>query len=334
MSTRRDVASVAGVSVRTVSNVVSGMAQVSGPTRRRVLDAIEELGYRPSELARSLKIGRSGLIGLMLPDLDTPYFAEITRDFVRQGTAHRVTVVIDQTDGDRDRELAFLQRAARGSLFDAVVLSPLALTPSDLEGLPSAGPLVFLGEESFPGFDKVMVDNPLASHQAVTHLIDTGRRRIAAIGTEARPRAVSTQRLAGYRSALAAAGLAERPEWLGQVSSFTRQEGYDAMSSLLALAEPPDAVFCFTDPLALGALRALHDHQVAVPGEVAVVGFDDIEDGRFSVPRLSSVRPDKDWLARTTFQRLLARLGGEEREPATLIVPHRLEVRDSSRNRP
>lgn len=328
MATRREVARAANVSVRTVSNVVNGFDHVAPDTRERVLRAIEELEYRPSELARSLKVGRSGLVGLMLPELDTAYFAELTRAFVEGGAEHGLTVVVDQTDGDHERELALLHRTANGALFDALVLSPLALRADDVAGF-AAGPLVFLGEDEFPGFDKVMIDNFQAAYEAVDHLVQQGRRRIAAIGAERAAHGSSALRLEGYRAALRAGGR-DLPEIVEYVSGFRRPEGAAAMRRLLDGPDRPEAVFCFSDPLALGALRTLYEAHVSVPDDVAVVGWDDIEDGRFATPSLTTVSPDKKWLARTALDRIARRLSGEDLPGEVLVGPHRLIVRESS----
>lgn len=331
MASRRDVAEAAGVSVRTVSNVVAGFAHIAPATRTRVLDAIAQLEYRPSEVARTLRGGRSGLIGLMLPELDTPYFAELTRAFVEEGASRGLTVVIDQTDGDRARELGLLRRTARGSLFDALVLNPLALTTDDMALLTGDQHVVLLGENPYPGFDRVVIDNAAAAREATAHLIAGGRRRIAAIGAGRSAHGSGADRLAGYRHALRDAGLEEDPSLISSVRNFSRADGAEAVRGLLGLDSPPDAVFCFSDPLALGALRALHELGIRVPDDVAVVGFDDIEDGRFSVPTLTSISPDKRWIARTALDRIEGRLSGDIREPETLIGPHSLVIRESSR---
>jgi len=329
MATRREVADAAGVSVRTVSNVVNGFEHVAPATRQRVLRTIQNLDYHPSELARGLKVGRSGLIGLMLPELDTAYFAELTRAFVDGGFERGLTVVVEQTDGDRERELAFLHRAATGALFDALIASPLALRAEDVAGF-SAGPLVFLGEDDFPGFDKVMIDNFQAAFEAVDHLVDQGYRRIAAIGAERTAHGSSSLRLQGYRAALRAAPDAPLPEIVEYVSGFRRPEGAAAMTRLLSMPEPPDAIFCFSDALALGALRALREAGMAVPHDVAVVGWDDIEDGRFATPSLTTISPDKQWIAHTALDRVAQRLADPNIEAEVFLAPYRLIVRESS----
>ena len=331
MANRREVAAAAGVSVRTVSNVVNDYVHVSDATRKRVLQAIQELDYRPSELARSLKVGRSGLIGLVLPELDTPYFAELTRAFVEEGVRHGATVVIDQTDGDLERERYLIDRTEYGSLFDALIISPLALTPEHVANVSADRPLVFLGEEAFPRFDHVMIDNRAAAREAVAHLLGTGRRRIAAVGAECPPRRSSSQRLDGYRDALREAGLDVDESLVVFVESFRRGQGASATQQLLDRAVAPDALFCFSDPLALGAIRTLHQHGVRIPDDIAVVGFDDIEDGRFSTPSLTTVSPDRRFIARTALDRVEAKLANTADDSNRLtIAPHRLEIRESS----
>jgi DNA-binding LacI/PurR family transcriptional regulator len=330
MSTRRNVATAAGVSVRTVSNVVNGFEHVAPETRARVLEAIESLGYRPSELARSLKAGRSGLVGLILHNVDNPYFAELTRAVVEEGAARGLTVVIDQTDGDRERERAIVERTARGGLFDALIINPIAIEASEITAFGDTGPIIFLGEQDFPGFDKVMIDNFAASREAVRHLLAGGRRRIAVIGANLNAQGTSSQRLEGYLAALSEAGLPRDDALIPVVDLFTRSSGATAMRGLLDLPEPPDSVFCFNDPLALGAMRAAHMNGVRMPEQLAIIGFDDIEDGRFSTPSLTTVSPDKPWIARTALDRIVRRLEGEDVPAETLVGPYQLVVRESS----
>jgi LacI family transcriptional regulator, repressor for deo operon, udp, cdd, tsx, nupC, and nupG len=324
------VAEAANVSVRTVSNVVNGFASVAPATRERVLRIVEELAYRPSEIARILKRGRSGLIALVLPELDTPYFAELTRSIVELGAEHGFTIVVDQTDGDTARELELIGQSDRASLFDGLIVSPLGLRSGDLPSIPSQRPVIFLGEDDHDGFDQVRIDNFAASVDAVSHLVERGNTRIAAIGAEPNNPASSSIRLEGYRRALQLAGIPFDPALLGHVDGFRRSDGAMAMSRLLDQPTRPDAVFCFSDPLALGALRVLHERGVSVPDEIAVVGFDDVEDGRFSTPSLTSISPDKAFIAWKALALMTAKLDGSTIAPATYVAPHTLVVRESS----
>lgn len=330
VATRRDVAKAADVSLRTVSNVVNGFLHIAPSTRERVLKVIAELDYRPSEIARMLKRGRSGLIALVLPELDTPYFAELTRAFVELGAFHGFTVVIDQTDGDVGRERELINQTDRGAIFDGLVVSPIGLRPADLCGISPERPVVFLGEDSHTGFDQVMIDNFAASRDAVFHLIKQGRTRIAAIGAQNANQSSAVLRLAGYEQALTDAGIALDPDLIGYVEAFRRRDGATAMRRLLQLDERPDALFCFSDPVALGAMRVLHQSGIRMPEDIAVIGFDDIEDGQFSTPSLSSISPDKRFIAAKTLDLLSARLTGSHLPPAAYFAPYRLIQRESS----
>lgn len=330
MASRKDVAAAAGVSVRTVSNVVSGFQHVAPDTRERVLKAIADLSYHPSDVARTLKMGRSGLVGMMLPEIDVPYFAEITRAFVEEAANCGMTIVVAQTDRSRDRELAWVDRAARGSMYDGLILSPLNLTSKDLQSIRDTIPVAILGEEKIHGFDRVAVNGAAAAYDAVAHLIASGCRRIAAIGTEEASHGTSGERFSGYRAALDDVGLAFDPSLAAAVDRYSRPDGYLAMNAIMDRGGQPDAVFCFSDALALGALRAIIESGLRVPEDIQVVGFDDIEDGRYSTPSLTTIRPDKRWLAHTAFSRLVKRIEGAALEPETITAPFELVIRESA----
>ncbi|WP_410633204.1 LacI family DNA-binding transcriptional regulator [Amycolatopsis sp. cmx-4-83] len=323
----RDVAEHAGVSVRTVSNVVNGFRYVAPATRERVQASIDALGYRPNLAARTLRRGRTGLIALVIPEIDSPYFAELAARTVRIAEARGLTVLIDQTDGDAEREKQLLH-GQRSQLVDGVLFSPWAVAPAELTARTDPVPLVLLGEhDGTAGVDHVAIDNVAAAREATGHLLSAGRRRVAALGIQPRSlNATARQRLTGYREALAAAGLPAVPELEIPVRRLHRADGHAAMLDLLELPEPPDAVFCFTDELALGALRAAADRGIAVPDELALVGFDDIEDGRYSVPALTTVSPDKDRIAELALDRLTQ----PTTEPRSIVAPHRLIVRGTS----
>jgi DNA-binding LacI/PurR family transcriptional regulator len=330
MTTRREVARLAGVSVRTVSNVVTGFPTVAPETRARVMAAITELNYRPSEIARTLKVGRSGLLALMLPELDTPYFAELTRAVVDEGHARGFTVVVDQTDGDIRRERELVTRASRGGIFDAVLMSPLALESEDIDEIMGDSPVVLLGELDYPHHDKVMIDNAAAAHVAVSHLIARGARRIAALGHVEGDRGAARQRLSGWSAAMADHGLPAPAELAPPLPLFGRAAGFAGMGKLLELEDRPDAVFAFSDPIAHGALRALHEHGVRVPDELAIVGFDDNEESAFSIPTLSSVSPDLRWIATTALDLVVRRMREPGAPSRTAMGPFELIVRESS----
>jgi DNA-binding LacI/PurR family transcriptional regulator len=326
----KDVAALAGVSIKTVSNVVNGYLHVAPETRARVQGAIDQLGYIPNVAARQLRSGRSGVIALALPELQLPYFAEVAGRIVQAAERRSWTVLIDQTDGQADRERNLVAGLRRHAI-DGLIFSPLALTGEEIAGADGT-PMVLLGERVSHGpADHVAIDNTAAAADATRHLASLGRRRIAAIGAQDQPSAVTAhQRLAGYRRALTEAGLSEDPELVVPAESFHRADGAVAMERLLALPEPPDAVFCFNDLLALGAIRTLLRRGLKVPGDVAVVGFDDIEDGRFSTPTLTTISPDTARIAEIAVELLAERIGQTTEPPREVRVAHRLEIREST----
>lgn len=322
-----DVAAVAGVSMKTVSNVVNGAPHVREPTRQRVLAAIEQLGYRPNLAARNLAKGRSGVIALAIPHLDRPYFASLASRLLEAAEEVGWTVQIQQTGGEREAELAAL-RGPHPTRLDGLVLNPLALSADDLRTADPGLALVLLGEEVPPGHPghHVAIDNRSAGRAATEHLIAAGARRVVAlapgIGT-------GTDRIGGYRDALAAAGL-EVDEALVLATGGLR--GEDAERVLGAWLDagnpPPDAIFAGTDWLAMGAIRALRRRGIEVPRDVLLVGFDDIPYDLATLPTLTSVAPDRAGLARAAIRALSEH--DPQAEPRHLEVGYELVVRESS----
>ncbi|MDQ1621349.1 MAG: hypothetical protein QOE19_3918 [Actinomycetota bacterium] len=330
-----DVAALAGVSVKTVSNVVNHYEHVSSAMRERVQRALDELDYRPNMSARHLRGGRSGLIALAVPELDAPYFAELCRHVVRAAERRGWTVLIDQTDGMPERERLVIA-GIRAHLIDGVIFSPLASGAPELAVRSDSTPMVLLGERVSGGpIDHVGIDNVAAARAAVDHLLSLGRVRVAAIGKQQRRTAVTARlRARGYMSALRGRGLASDAALVMQVESYHRSDGATAMAALLALPKPPDAVFCFNDLLALGALRTLLQAGVRVPDDVALIGFDDIEESRYSTPTLSTVRPDKASIAETAVALLAARLDeGADTPPRGVTEPFELVPRETTGQR-
>jgi DNA-binding LacI/PurR family transcriptional regulator len=328
-ATLKDVAALAGVSVKTVSNVVNGYAFVKPDNRRRVEEALVATGYRPNLGARNLRRGRTGFIALVVPELSVPYFAELSGLVIEAAQGHDWNVLIEQTQGTRDRERSTL--ASLGPhMIDGAVVSPEALEAEDFADWAAGIPLVMLGEHSVElPLDHVAIDNVLAARTAVDHLIGMGRRRIAAIGQHPR-RGTAAQRLAGYRAALTAAGLPQPDDLVVPALNYHRRDGAEAMAHLLDLPERPDAVFCFNDLLAIGALRTIAQRGLRVPEDIAVVGFDNTEESAYSVPSLTTIAPDKAAVASEAVDLIRRRVSGEQFPPQDLQTPFALEIRQST----
>ncbi|TDE03454.1 LacI family transcriptional regulator [Jiangella asiatica] len=330
-----DVAKLAGVSIKTVSNVINGYPYIRESTRERVLAAIKELDYRVNVSARNLRSGRTGMIALAVPELRLPYFAELADSVIRAAEDAGLTVLIQQTNGDRARELSVLSGLHRHRT-DGVIFSPLALGEEDRAAFDADFPLVLLGERIFnSGFDHVTMRNVEGARAATEYLMGLGRKRIAVIG--AHPgELVGTARLRveGYTQALVEAGHRADPALVAEAGLWHRSTGAQAMHQLLDSGAEIDAVFALNDALALGALHALHERRIAVPDQIAVIGFDDIEEARYSVPTLSSVSPGREQIARTAVQLLRARIAatadGEPAPPAEVFADFELRLREST----
>ena len=331
-ATLRDVAVLAGVSVKTVSNVVNGYAFVKEENRRRVEEAILATGYRPNIGARNLRRGRTGFVALMVPELGIPYFGELAALVITAAQERDWNVLIEQTQGTRERERSTL--ASLGPhLIDGAIVSPEALEAADFAAFAPGVPMVLLGEHAVDvPLDHVAIDNVGAARLAVDHLIGLGRRRIAAIGQNPR-RGTAVLRLNGYRAALEAAGIPVTSALIAPADKYHRRDGAEAMHALLDLPEPPDAVFCFNDLLAIGALRAVVDRGLRVPEDVAVVGFDGTEESRYTRPSLTTISPDKDAVARTAIELLARRTADSSTGFEDVQTPFTLEVRESTVSR-
>jgi DNA-binding LacI/PurR family transcriptional regulator len=329
-ATVKDVAQRAGVSPKTVSNVVNGTFPVSPATRSRVELALLELDYVPNLSARGLRNGRTGLVAVALPDLATSYSAELAHHFVVAAQERGLSVQIEETAwGDR-REHELMSRA-RANLIDGLILNPVLLEASAVQRGVSLPPVVLIGEVDQPLADHVWHDNVAASREMTTMLIEEGHRRIAVLGVM--DSETSRLREEGYRQAMAHAGLDRSPELSIATRNWNPAGGAAAMRRHLDEHALPDAVFCFTDAMAIGALSVLWAEGYRVPDDVSVVGYDDVVDASFSVPALTTVRFEKRELAETALDLLIQRIADHERQITSVMVPHSIVRRSSSRPR-
>ncbi|WP_063774859.1 LacI family DNA-binding transcriptional regulator [Kitasatospora azatica] len=313
--TMRAVAERAGVSTKTVSNVVNGTGAFSPETERRVRAAVEELGYRLNPFARGLRSRRTDTVALAVPNLYQPFYAELAEQVIRAQEIQGLKVVLEATHGNAERERAVLT-GARRELVDGVIYVPHTLAPEERANLSVAQPTVVLGERPDPagdpgvdsGVDFLETANEEGAYAAVGHLLAQGRRRIAAIG-ERPDWQVGAQRLAGYRRALADAGVPYDPSLVIGVDNVDMwASGVGAATRLLRTRVRFDALCCLNDVMAIGALSVLERSGIAVPGEVALLGFDDIEAARYASPPLTTVDPHTESLARAAVSLLRSRL--------------------------
>ncbi|MFE5336665.1 LacI family DNA-binding transcriptional regulator [Isoptericola sp. NPDC056573] len=337
----KDVAAAVGVSWKTVSNVVNGTGRVGDETRAKVEAMISELGYRPNLAGRQLRQGRTNTLALAVPWAHSPYFSLLAHIVIDVAGARGYRVLIEETRTDRDVELQ-VAHGFRVQAIDGIIFSPLALGPAEIAEVRGETPMVLLGERDDPGHDRrwrtdhVSIDNVRAAREVTEHLLATGRRRLAFVGAESVADRSGTPRLQGFKEAHAARDLEVDPRWIVPVAQFSREDGMRAVESSLPRIDQVDGLVCANDELALGALYALRLNGVRVPEDVAVTGWDNTEDGRFSNPSLTTIAPDLQAIAETAVDRVIAQVegaaGGDGERDVDVVVPHRLLVRESSRS--
>jgi DNA-binding LacI/PurR family transcriptional regulator len=329
--TLQDVADRAGVSMKSVSNVVRGYEHVSESLRTRVQSAIDELGYRPDARGRRLATGRSRMLAFAMPDLRRPYFAELAHVFARVSADRGYGLLLEETGGTEVGERAVLLGEEAG-LVDGMVIHPQAMSAKDLDALRRDTPVVYLGEDQQPfGADQVMIDNVVAARAAISHLVSMGRKRIGFLGHEVGALSQTSRlRLKGYRDELEQRGRVLDPDLL------IARDGGDAVTAELALGAAldngldVDALLCRDDLAAIGALRALRLRGIEVPGQVAVVGWDAIEIGMNLAPSLTSVAADTTQLAERALDMLIERVDGLDAPGRHETVGHWLRFGESA----
>ncbi len=330
-ATVRDVARLAGVSPKTVSNVVNGGVPVRPETKQRVQRALDALDYVPNLSARGLRNGRTGVIALALPDLSTAYSAVMAHHVVVAAARRGWSVQVEETGTSDSRREAELLGRAREHLVDGVILNPVLLETSAVQRGVSLPPLVLIGEVDQPVVDHVWTDNGAASRELVELLLAAGHRRIGVLGVM--QSATSRLREQGYRQAFVAAGLGLDPALEIRCSRWEPAGGYEATRDWLRAHDPPDALFCFTDSLALGALHALAEAGIRVPEDVSVVGYDDVPEAAHYTPPLTTVGFDRAAFAEVVLARLAERIAEPDAPVTSRTVPYRVVRRDSVRPR-
>jgi len=326
--TVKEVAEHAGVSTATVSRALSGSASVREPLRSRVLEAARSLSYRPNRAARDLRVRSSRAVGVLIPDIENPFFTSVVcgiEDVLRKTDYSLLLANYNEDPDQEDRRLElFRAEGIRGLIFAA------SRTPSRLYAeLGKAGIALVAVSRVLPRLrvDEVTVANREGAHAATTHLIRLGHQRIGIING---PLVFATARgrQGGYEDALQEAGVALDANLVVHCA-FNQAAGYSAMQQLLGLASPPTAVFAGSNLLTLGALQAIHERELDIPGQIAIVGFDDMPWAISLRPPLTAVAQPSFDVGRTAAELVLARI----REPALprrqVVLETRLVIRSS-----
>lgn len=327
--TIRDVAREAGVSQATAARALAGYGYVSGRARARVRAAAERLGYRPHHVARALASGSTMTVGLVVGDIENPFFAAAARGLADALDEQGYTVLLANSDEDLEQERLAVETLLARHVDGLVVVPASPGSAGHLAPVAEAGrPLVLL-DRPVKGLrvDTVMVDNAAGAARAVRHLISHGHCRIGMV-SDSPEIGTSAERIAGYRRALREKGIATDAGLLS-IGGPTPADGHAATHALLAAAEPPSALFTANNFMTLGAVRAVRELGLTIPTEVALVGFDDLDWTTIVDPPLTVVAQPVHELGRTVGERLLARLGGGGGVPRRIRLRTELVVRAS-----
>jgi len=330
LATIKDVARLAGVSITTVSHVINETRYVSDELRGRVLAAMQELNYRRNVLARSLRRGETRTIGLVVPDNSNPFFAEVARIVEDVGFEKGYSVILCNSDGSLEKEAAYISVLIAKQV-DGVIFIAAGSKHEHLHELTAQGIPVVVADRDIPQSlaDVVLVDNEKGGYEATRYLLSLGHRRIACIAgpSDLTP---SADRVRGYRRAQKEAGISIEEGWIVP-GDFRYQGGEAAAARLLRLGEPPSAIFACNDVMAIGALRTLQNAGLQVPGDVSIIGFDDIPLASAVSPALTTVAQPTAELSTLAARCLISRIQNDrDDEPRQRsVLETRLVVRDS-----
>ncbi|ROR74079.1 LacI family transcriptional regulator [Bogoriella caseilytica] len=326
----RDVAAYAGVSVKTVSRVVNGEPHIRPETQRQVQEAIATLDWRPNSAARTLRTGRTGIVGICVAGLRRPFLAAMVEALVSEIDRRGLRAAVEPTHDDPERIAQVW--AAQGRSFDGVLMVG---TPAGFTWHPPRGPVVLVDDGSplaTAEVDRVDPDRDEAARLIARHLAVMGRSRPAVLGADVLARPAADGVSAPFAASLEAVGIDPSGVHAQLLPlAADRESGWQAALSVLESAPETDAMVCTSDEVALGALAGLASVGVAVPGRVAVLGYGNLEDGHLSTPTLTTVDPDPAHMARAAVELLAERMSGRATgPPRRVITPVNLIRREST----
>ncbi|MBR8658029.1 MULTISPECIES: LacI family DNA-binding transcriptional regulator [Bacillales] len=325
-----DVAKKAGVSISTVSRVINNTGRISAKTKKRVLDVIEQLGYQPSVVASALTGKRTRTIGLIIPDVANPFFAELARRVEDRGRELGFNLLMCNTDNNPDTEDMYLSLLRQKSV-DGIIIGTNARNHRVLRELLEENLPVALIAQDIPELmiDVVAVDDYLGGYQAAQHLVSLGHKRIAILVGNMN-RTSDKYRLEAFRQALEDHGL-ELTEDLVIRTDYSREDGKRAARELLTSPKRPTAIFACFDFLAIGVYQAAKELGLRIPDDVSVVGFDNTILASIVDPPLTTIAQPIDEMGRQVMDLLVREIEGDKKTKQRVILPPELIIRQSTK---
>ncbi len=332
----KDIATDLGLSVVTVSKVLRNHPDISEETRARVLQRVKELDYQPNTLARSLVTGRSYLVGLVVPDLIHPFFAEVAKALSNAIRSEGYSLIVSSSEEDQELEGREI-RQLQARRLDALVIASTCTDAADFERMEKSDERFVLIDRDLPGLaaNYVGIDDEAAGRIATEHLISIGCKRIAHI--RGRENSTGIRRFEGYRKALLAHRLQYSEEYVisrSTVDTQSTEQGAQAMRLLLECDPRPDAVFCYNDPLAIGAMNTIIDAGLRIPEDIALIGCGNLHYNHCLRVPLSSIDQHSQQIGQRSAELVLSLIESKEKlRPRSYILEPALVVRASTRRR-
>lgn len=328
----KDVAKKAGVSVTTVSRVLNGEKYVKDDLKAKVKRAIDELGYAPSHIARSLVRKKTNLIGVIVPDLTSSFYSTILSSIEETASLNDYNLLVCNIIEDTDKELKYLN-VFKEMRVDGIIIMHEKLSDDIRSFINKLDiPVIFSSVRPLDHkFVSVIIDDYEAAYDATRYLIELGHERIAFIGGDMRDITSGQNRYVGYRNALKDQRVRIVNDYI-RFGDYKTQSGYNLMKELLACEPRPTALFAVSDDMAVGAMNCIHDHQLKVPDDISIIGFDGSQLTELVRPRLSSMEQPIQDMGKITVDTLIELISDPTFSPREdLILGHKLVVRDSCR---
>ncbi|WAJ70591.1 LacI family DNA-binding transcriptional regulator [Catenovulum adriaticum] len=325
MSNIREVAKRAGVSIATVSRAFTNPDKVSQSSLKKVMDAVDEVGYRPNMMARNFRSTKSYAVVVLVPDFANLFFSKVIRAIQETGQKHGYNILLGETRDSKEREADYLKLVETRQADGVIQLSP-HIPEQELLPHPHISAVAACGACDTP-YASVRMDHIAASFSIVNYLISMGHRKIGCIsGLSDNPH--SRDRLKGYKQALAKAGI-DFDDSLLYEGNFTMQSGHDAGVYFAQLSQRPTAVFSMNDLMAVGAIKSFKEHNIRVPQDISITGFDDLDFATYTDPALTTIRQPAEEMGKKAMLLLLQILDGKPPTQQEFILKHEFVLRDS-----